>query len=51
VLVEIGYLSNPDQEQAIASGSYQDTVAQALLDAIVQFREHVERPSAPRPQQ
>jgi N-acetylmuramoyl-L-alanine amidase len=51
VLVEIGYLSNPDQEQAIASGSYQDTVAQALLDAIVQFREHVERPSAARPQQ
>lgn len=51
VLVEIGYLSNPDQEQALASGNYQDTVAQALLDAIVQFREHVERPSVTRPQQ
>jgi N-acetylmuramoyl-L-alanine amidase len=48
VLVEIGYLSNPDQEQKLASSNYQDTVAQALLDAIVQFREHVERPSAPR---
>jgi N-acetylmuramoyl-L-alanine amidase len=51
VLVEIGYLSNPDQEQRMASANYQDTVAQALLDGIVRFREHVERPSAPRSQQ
>jgi len=49
VLVEIGYLSNTDQEQAIASGSYQDQIVQALLDAIVQFRAHVER-SSPQPQ-
>jgi N-acetylmuramoyl-L-alanine amidase len=51
VLVEIGYLSNPDQEQSLASAGYQDLVAQALLDAIVQFRDHVERPSASRPPQ
>jgi N-acetylmuramoyl-L-alanine amidase len=47
VLVEIGYLSNPDQEQSLASSNYQDVVAQALLDAITRFRNHVERPSSP----
>lgn len=46
VLVEIGYLSNPEQEQALASGTYQDQVTQALFEAIVKFRAHVERPSA-----
>ena len=49
VLVEIGYLSNPEQEQALASGAYQDQIAQALFDAIVQFRAYVERGAA-RPQ-
>jgi N-acetylmuramoyl-L-alanine amidase len=48
VLVEIGYLSNPEQEQALTSGNFQDQVAQALFAALVQFRAHVER-SAPRP--
>jgi N-acetylmuramoyl-L-alanine amidase len=51
VLVEVGYLSNPDQEQSLTSGNYQDLVAQALFDAIVQFRNHVERPLATRPPQ
>ena len=31
VLVEIGYLSNPDQEKALASGGYQDRIAQGAL--------------------
>jgi N-acetylmuramoyl-L-alanine amidase len=43
VLVEIGYLSNAEQEQALTSGAYQDDIAQALFQAIVQFRAHVER--------
>ena len=51
VLVEIGYLSNPEQEQALTSNSYQDLVAQALLDAITRFRTHVERPAATPPPQ
>jgi N-acetylmuramoyl-L-alanine amidase len=51
VLVEIGYLSNPEQEQALATANYQDLVAQALFDAIVQFRAHVERSGNPRPPQ
>ncbi|MGE3190045.1 MAG: N-acetylmuramoyl-L-alanine amidase, partial [Vicinamibacterales bacterium] len=43
VLVEIGYLSNPDEEQQLASGPYQDRVAQALFDAVSRYRATVER--------
>jgi N-acetylmuramoyl-L-alanine amidase len=41
-LVEIGYLSNPEQETQLASAGYQDQVAQALLDALIKFREFIE---------
>jgi N-acetylmuramoyl-L-alanine amidase len=37
-LVEIGYLSNVDQETQLASAEYQDLVAQALMEALVKFR-------------
>lgn len=43
VLVEIGYLSHPDEEKALASGARQEIVAQALFDAISAFRAQVER--------
>jgi N-acetylmuramoyl-L-alanine amidase len=43
VLVEIGYLSNPEQEQSLTSGAYQDKVTQSLFDAVVQFRARFER--------
>jgi N-acetylmuramoyl-L-alanine amidase len=41
-LVEIGYLSNVDQEAQLGSAEYQDLVAQALMDALVKFREFLE---------
>ncbi len=41
-LVEIGYLSNAEQETQLASGAYQDQVAQALLDALTRFRGFLE---------
>ena len=41
-LVEIGYLSNTDQEAQLATASYQDQVAQSLLDALIKFRELLE---------
>ena len=41
-LVEIGYLSNAEQEAQLATGGYQDLVAQALLDALIKFREFLE---------
>jgi N-acetylmuramoyl-L-alanine amidase len=43
VLVEVGYLSNPEQEQAMTQAAYQDQVAQALFEAVVQFRVRMER--------
>jgi N-acetylmuramoyl-L-alanine amidase len=46
VLVEMGYLSNPEQEAQIAGGAFQDSIAEALFDALVKFRALVER-SAP----
>ncbi len=39
VLIEMGFLTNPAQEQQLTSGAYQDTIVQALVDAIVQFRD------------
>ena len=42
-LVEIGYVSNPDQEQQLTSADYQTKVAEALLDANVKFRAQLER--------
>ncbi len=45
VLVEIGYLSNPDEEKALTSGAHQDKVAAAIFDAISRFRDQVERPA------
>ncbi len=42
-LVEIGYLSNADQEPELATAAYQDQVAQSLLDALIKFRELLER--------
>jgi N-acetylmuramoyl-L-alanine amidase len=50
VLVEMGYLSNAEQEAALTSANYQDQVAQSLFDAIVQFRAHVERSGSRLPQ-
>jgi N-acetylmuramoyl-L-alanine amidase len=41
-LVEIGYLSSPEQESQLATAGYQDQVAVALLDALVKFREFIE---------
>ena len=41
-LVEIGYLSNAEQETQLATASYQDQVAQSLLDALIKFREFLE---------
>jgi N-acetylmuramoyl-L-alanine amidase len=43
VLVEIGYLSNPDQEPALGSPDFQSRVAEAIYEAIVRFRDFVDR--------
>ena len=45
VLIEVGYLSNPDEGKALSSGAHQDRVAGAIFDAISRFRDEVERPA------
>lgn len=42
VLVEMAYLSNADQERLAQSEAYQVSVAQSLLDAVLQFRTYLE---------
>ena len=47
VLVELGFLSNPNEEQKLASASFQETLVQALFQSIVGFRVRVEQPIRP----
>jgi N-acetylmuramoyl-L-alanine amidase len=42
VLIELGYLSNPDDEKLLTSAEFQNTVAVALTDAVATFRDHLE---------
>ncbi len=42
VLVEMGFISNPEQEQQLASASFQQLIVQSLVEAIVRFKDHVE---------
>ena len=41
-LVEMGYLTNAEQESQLTSAEYQDLVVQAVLDALVKFRDHLD---------
>jgi N-acetylmuramoyl-L-alanine amidase len=42
VLVEIGYLTSPEQEKLLSNGGFQNSFAQAVFDAVLRFREHLE---------
>ena len=46
-LVEIAYLTNAEQEQAVQSAEFQGGLAQAIFDAIVRFRTYLEAPATP----
>lgn len=37
VLVELGFVSNPDEGRKLATDSYQQTLAQALADGVLEF--------------
>lgn len=45
VLVEMGFISNPDEEQLLGSGSFHASVVQALVGSVVRFRRYVENES------
>ena len=40
VLIEMGYLTNPDQEKLLATDAFQTTFVQAMYDAVVQVPRH-----------
>lgn len=46
VLVETGYLSHPQQETLLASNDGQTHIAEALFDALLRFREQLDRAAA-----
>jgi N-acetylmuramoyl-L-alanine amidase len=39
VLIEMGYLTNPDQEKLIGGDAFQNALVQGLYDAIVKYRD------------
>jgi N-acetylmuramoyl-L-alanine amidase len=39
VLVEMGFISNPEQEKQLASETFQNSLVQALVDSIIRFRD------------
>jgi N-acetylmuramoyl-L-alanine amidase len=39
VLVELGFITNPDQERQLASEPFQTSLVQALVDSVVRFRD------------
>ena len=41
VLVEMGYLSNPEQERLLASDAFQSSFAQSVFDAVLKFRDAI----------
>lgn len=43
VLIELGYLSNAEQEARLGNGEFQNGIAAAIVDAIVEFRDHLSR--------
>jgi len=41
VLVEMGFLSNADQEKALAGAAFQNAFVQAILESVIKFRDHL----------
>ena len=42
VIVEIGYVSNADQERHITGNEFQNTFVQAIVDAVLRFRDFLD---------
>lgn len=48
VLVEMGFISNPEDEQRLGSARFQNAVVDALVDSILRFRRYVESAGEPQ---
>jgi len=49
VLIEMGYLTNPEQETQLASAEFQNPFVQGVLDAIVRYRDLLDEKRHPVP--
>jgi N-acetylmuramoyl-L-alanine amidase len=45
VLIEMGFISNADQEKQLASDTFQNAVVQALVDGVIRFRDRQANPA------
>jgi N-acetylmuramoyl-L-alanine amidase len=43
LLIEMGYLTNAEEEKLLASGEFQNGIALALTEAVAAFRDHVDQ--------
>lgn len=41
VLIELGYVTNADQEKQLAAAEFQNTLVQAIADAVLKFRDYL----------
>ena len=48
VLVEMGFISNPEDGQRLSSARFQNAVADALVDSILRFRRYIENGGTPQ---
>ena len=48
VLVEMGFISNPDQEAQLTSTTFQTAIVNGLLRSIIRYRDEVTRGVPPR---
>ena len=49
VLVELGFISNPDQEAQLASTTFQTAIVNGLLRSIIRYRDEEQRGGPPDP--
>ena len=42
VLVEVGFISNPDEEKLLSSPAYQERLAEALYRGILRYKDLIE---------
>jgi len=50
VLVEVGFISNPAEERRLLSSSYQQKLADALFDSVLEYKQRVDRYDGVLPQ-
>lgn len=48
VLVEIGFITNSDEEARLKDASYREKIAQAIIDSVAAFKEQVGKQLGPR---